>query len=1469
MREIEQIYATHCTYHSSALERRDGDTRVLGYSARASTLSREELRRRYRSIERFLYYYLPPDVPVDQKPNLTPQGDFKDGGAPQRLFFCPSLAGVQVLGQVSYRARDCAQRVGSYFAHVLTSEIAPQEAPWSILECLQLWGASGWMNADDERFPWELPNRLQQLADLRAPVSPPGPPSPALVDDHVLFSFLNTPAGNFQAPVPKLIPPRWRQMEAAQRQAFFRQALAGYLQAAAQPRDTLLLLVEPEVSVIFFYGIARLLPEAFRKQLSFSTFENDPDRLVTTLAAVRFVDEKTDIRMDRYRRGGFAIHTWLDKHTELTNSSEKYTEFVLQTLLSKSPGQCTEAFRALDEILATFNATGAAGPRDLEELVKCRTTVEQIRRPSVTPLDDTWRKSPKLQLPYVRKAILQDLAVRPLNTRWLDELLKYPPPQYPHLKLVFEIALDQGEAAACLPALEYLVERVSPLEQLDPLFGTAANSDLARALKVRAVQHHVVAHARLPNCEWLWKEKRTASREPLLWKWIQALSDPAATLRSVQPSVPGDCRSLFFVGALTCAKPSAEQQRLLEQLADLISVNELAAVLRELSKQQIHDHGPNLMRMMGDKVRQYLDETTDYPREFATRVAALEAAKLLFYGDNVRSQAVEGLIGFKTALENAAKARQEESGGGWKKYSRGRQAQSERLARKLYEELEKTISTKNAAVDPGVSGARANFAEAVVAQYGVSDLLPNQFKGSISDSLRTLERRWNPRKVSASERLDGLLKQPLLLAGAVFAVIVLLVVSTAAVKLLKGPIVAQKPAEDDAEAGTADGSGSKKSDAPPSQNTGQPDGKGTQQNPGNSATPPPPKPGDGSNPPATQGNDKPDGKDSQPKAAPPPPPKPGDGSDPSAMKDNGQPEAKPKGPSAEGSKNNEPSGTAPAPATPSVKKQPEAAPGKKDGPQETLADEPRQITESPKVKEHTLIAKEPIEGFRMTDATVTKGDLCPIDWKKCGFIVLGLDELPRLLASAATSSEKAGKGTKRNNGESVSGFSPDVAKFEVSQAEEKGGLFTLRYKSQTLPDSLRPKLLDAKATMKDWPSLIRFFLKDSKASYNAIRHANNELLDAQWALQFCVVQLTRHEAGKTDSIFVALQKPLPLKVRSPKKDGDDPLRLAPKNNTAEVGAPSEGFKLSAGEFSQGGEIKADIDYGNDKDYERWSDDLYLGGGQLLEDRTKDGDSGRQFPFGKDVEKHSPTRRWEVPDIVDKLDLRRLGVESIAVYLADDGKSLHLDVAQKVDKVVAEQDQRLKELKTGLSQFQYAYRQVFSKPTATTKDKDKCWDAFGSLAKLVKIEIPIQKVKESKDKLEKASIELKGVEEARRGYDLAVEEQTKTVILAASNEINELNAKAKTRLDIERKAKADIQKNKNELSTTLRRVLRVEATLYRVLKAKIGGEEKEIRVTVVEAALTPASPQPSAVVPPAPVVEDSKPDTQATTATPAK
>src|SRR5574340_760825 len=183
MAAIHQLYCTHCTYGTSAVERREGELadRVLGYGARASSFDREELRKHYRLLERFLNYYLPTDTPPEEKARLDASQ------APRRLIYYPSTNGVQVLGQISYRQKDTADRVGSYFAHVLVSPLGKDGGGrWSVLDCLKLWGAP-WVDEDLPTIPFHLPG-LDALEDLLAGARP-------AIDDGVLRSFLTTVPG--------------------------------------------------------------------------------------------------------------------------------------------------------------------------------------------------------------------------------------------------------------------------------------------------------------------------------------------------------------------------------------------------------------------------------------------------------------------------------------------------------------------------------------------------------------------------------------------------------------------------------------------------------------------------------------------------------------------------------------------------------------------------------------------------------------------------------------------------------------------------------------------------------------------------------------------------------------------------------------------------------------------------------------------------------------------------------------------------------------------------------------------------------------------------------------------------------------------------------------------------------------------------------------------------------------------------
>ena len=74
MSTIRQMYCTHCTHGTSALERREGELaqRIFGYTVRAGSQEAGELRKTYRQVEPYIYYYLPRDTPSEEKLRSRP-----------------------------------------------------------------------------------------------------------------------------------------------------------------------------------------------------------------------------------------------------------------------------------------------------------------------------------------------------------------------------------------------------------------------------------------------------------------------------------------------------------------------------------------------------------------------------------------------------------------------------------------------------------------------------------------------------------------------------------------------------------------------------------------------------------------------------------------------------------------------------------------------------------------------------------------------------------------------------------------------------------------------------------------------------------------------------------------------------------------------------------------------------------------------------------------------------------------------------------------------------------------------------------------------------------------------------------------------------------------------------------------------------------------------------------------------------
>ena len=551
MSTIHQMYCTHCTHGSSALQRQQGELadRMLGYSARGGSLEAGPLRRCYRQIERYVYYYLPRDTPTEAKLGLDASS------APRRLVYLPSADGLPLVAQVCYRPTDTQGRPGSYFAHVLFRQQRDGQPGFSSLECLKLWGAPGWVEEDSPEIPFLL-EPLRSLDDMF------GRRRPA-VDDDVLLGFLQSPPGGPFDDPGGVIPARWRQKPAAERTALLRDALLGFLQADGSRRESLLLVVEPPVAALVFYGIVRLLPEgSLREGISFSTFEPNTDRLCTTLAATQFHDSQaTDLRPEVYRSGSPVINTFLGRRSEPRPGESPYAEVVLGRLLEKG-------WAAVDHTLGAMRTAGARRIDDLQRLAAVDRVVPVLLRTGQSPAGRPWRSSP------VAKGYLQQALGRALGELSAPEAQLAALVGRPAQLAILELAAGRTALPGTEAAVQFLLARL-PKERIAELLTL---EDVAPQRKADVLARYVAAHAELPpGCEALWTEAarppkaRTRADDELLLPQVLARLD-LKTLERFYRNVAGRHGPHFFMALReSCSHKGAERvplTRIVEAMDD-------------------------------------------------------------------------------------------------------------------------------------------------------------------------------------------------------------------------------------------------------------------------------------------------------------------------------------------------------------------------------------------------------------------------------------------------------------------------------------------------------------------------------------------------------------------------------------------------------------------------------------------------------------------------------------------------------------------------------------------------------------------------------------------------------------------------------------------------------------------------------------------------------------------------------------
>lgn len=479
---VDQLYCTHCTYSTAALHRREGEAgkQVFEESTRAGSVARERSHDVYTRFASCVVFHVPGDMPSELMVHHTARS------LPlRRMIYLPSVGGYRLLAQVCFRQQDTRGRPGAYFAHVLIQDMKEFPVAWSPLECLELWGAKQWVIEDGPDLPFDL-SPFKTLQDFNRETAP-------LINDEVLRSFLTGVNDSDFTDGGVIIPDRWRQQPPAARQKLLVNLLQAVLNLDLDRREQLLIVVEPSVAALLYYGIFRLLPPVgVAEKLSFSTYESHKDRMVTTLAATCFHNPATtDLAADWYapHARGAAFNTFkTDRHTPLKKTGQ-YAPNIVQKFIGEGAEEVDKFRRECGELQL-------GKPEELEGMSQVDGQVEALLKPqSKDQLLELERSLPRdggLRA-FLRKKLVETMSSAEFRPR-LSELLEHPP----QALLVFKL-LTESDIAGCTDQLDIVSKKMLANWPDGKIGQLLADKDVPKEYRVKRLNAYVSARKSLPE----------------------------------------------------------------------------------------------------------------------------------------------------------------------------------------------------------------------------------------------------------------------------------------------------------------------------------------------------------------------------------------------------------------------------------------------------------------------------------------------------------------------------------------------------------------------------------------------------------------------------------------------------------------------------------------------------------------------------------------------------------------------------------------------------------------------------------------------------------------------------------------------------------------------------------------------------------------------------------------------------------
>jgi hypothetical protein len=403
----------------------------------------------------------------------------------------------------------------------------------------------------------------------------------------------------------------------------------------------LLLVAEPELAALVFYGLLRLLPEGPpRDGVSFSTFEPNPDAICTTLAATVFHDPAANLSPPEALRVHAAVlNTFAAAATAAARSDKSppaavappagrpYARAIVTRLVQKD-------WPSVEIMLNDIRVCGAADAEALQQTATADRLLRTILEPEPSgaaaqpapapPVGEgsyAWRRAP-LMARYMRQVLCRKLA-----TADPAVMLRSLSGSVSHGTLLELLAADAGEHPEARKAIEFLLrtlpgELLAQVLRLDSIGGDDKLAAIARELSARGT---------LPaDCAWLWDHwaggagPASAAAAPRLVDVLARLE--ATPLATFSRAVPPAHLAMFF-GALKDA--FGGQQPFWNRLTAVVATLEPAAVLQLYSKlgPAMFAGYPAAEPALGGKLRRLLDGLHDQTAAFSGQLDLLLAGQ--------------------------------------------------------------------------------------------------------------------------------------------------------------------------------------------------------------------------------------------------------------------------------------------------------------------------------------------------------------------------------------------------------------------------------------------------------------------------------------------------------------------------------------------------------------------------------------------------------------------------------------------------------------------------------------------------------------------------------------------------------------------------------------------------------------------------------------------------------------------------